>query len=161
VLLVLMGLPGAGKSTLARAVCRAVGFARVDRDAFPRARFTPAAKARATARAWREARRRLARRQHVVLDGMTFGSRAQRRQARRLARACGARCVEIWLDCPPALAQQRVRATRDHPARDRTPALVREVAARFAPVPRQTPRIDARLPPRAQLRLLRRLLRRR
>lgn len=156
-----MGLPGAGKSTLARAVCRAIGCARVDRDAFPRARFTPAEKARATARVWGETRRRLARRQDVVVDGMTFAIHAQRRQARQLARDLGARYVEIWLDCPVALAQQRVRAMQDHPARDRTPELVLEVAARFAPVSRQALRIDARLAPGAQLRLVRRRLGRR
>ena len=156
-LIVLIGLPGAGKSTLARALARERGTLHLDRDAirarrFPRARFTEDEKLAANAEAWRRARVALLRRREVIVDGMTFARRAPRAQARRLARACGTRCVEIFLQCPVELAIERVRRSPDHPAGDRDAALVREVARRFDPVSRSAVRLDGRRRPRALLR---------
>jgi predicted kinase len=159
-LIVLIGLPGAGKSTLARALSRTRRFARVDRDAlrlklFPDARFTDAEKRAANAEVWRQARRLLARRRSVVLDGMTFSRSAERRAARTLARGQGARCIEVFVNSSVALARQRVARSPDHPAGDRTAALVSAVARRFEPVSRQALRLDARASPRELLRRLR------
>lgn len=154
-----MGLPGAGKSRLARALCRARGWTRVDRDAiraslFPDGDAGPAEKAAANAALWRAVGALLRRRRSVVVDGMTFARVADRTRGRRLARRCGARCVEVWVDCPLPLAQARVRASRGHAAPDRTPCLVAEVAARFAPLARGVLRLDARQATRRQLRVL-------
>jgi hypothetical protein len=173
VLVVMMGLPGAGKSTLARALCRTRGYARVDRDAIRAAMFPPekkgsdpistkngsdpffaAQKAAANEAVWRAAAALLQQRRGVVIDGMTFASQAGRGRARALARRLRARCVEVLVECPVDLARRRVRRSRAHPARDRSASLVSEVAARFAPVSRGTIRVDAREPTRAQLRVL-------
>jgi predicted kinase len=148
VLVVLIGLPGAGKSTLARALCRRRGWSRVDRDAMP---VKDVRKQAANAEVWREVTSLLRRRRSVVVDGMTFASREQRARARAVARRCDARCVEAFLDCPVELARARVAADSGHPARDRTPALVDEVAGRFEPVSRRVLRLDARRPAAAAL----------
>lgn len=144
-----MGLPGAGKSTLARALARRAHLARVDRDAiradlFPHGCASVAEKRAANARVWREVGALLARGRGVVVDGMTFAARAQRAQARRIARRHGARCVELFLECPAALARERIATDGAHSAPDREPALVDRVARRFAAVSRATARLDAR-----------------
>lgn len=146
-----MGLPGAGKSTLARALQRRLGAARVDRDALRARRFpgepvTAAHKRVASAEVWREAAALLRARRSVIVDGMTFAGGADRRHAAALARRLRARCRAIYLDCPPELARRRVARALRHPASDRTPALVTEVAARFEPVGREALRLDATKP---------------
>lgn len=140
-LVVLVGLPGSGKSTLARRLCSREGPALVDRDVLPEKRESKAA---ANAAVFRQAAALLRRGRSVVIDGMTFARASERRRARQVARRCGARCVEIFLACPPALARERVRTDRGHPARDRTPALVDEVSRRFVPVGPDAVRLDAR-----------------
>lgn len=155
-----MGLPGAGKSTLARALCARRNVLHVNRDElrarlFPRGPFDDGARIAASALSFGVARRALLRRRSVVLDGMTFATLAQRRRARALARSSGARCVEVFLDCPVELARQRVGADARHPARDRRPQLVDEVATRFARVAPLALRLKAEQPVQ---RLLRRLL---
>ena len=163
ILVVLIGLPGAGKSTLARALARHCGFARIDRDAlraalFPGRRVTAAQKRAANAAVWRAVAVLLRERRSVVVDGMTFASAAQRRRARVLARRLRARCVEVFLDCPVALARERIAAGAAHPATDRSPALVGRVARRFEPVSRRAVRLDARQSRRELLRRLREAL---
>jgi predicted kinase len=150
-LILLMGLPGAGKSTLARALARRRGDARVDRDAL-RARLfrglpvTAERKRIANAAVWRRAARLLRARRSVIVDGMTLASAAERRHAHALARRLRARSLEIYLDCPPALACRRVLRAAAHPATDRSPALVAAVAQRFDPVAPDALRLDARRP---------------
>lgn len=149
-------MPGAGKSTLARALCRARPLTRVDRDAirrelFPDGRIDDFAKGAATRESFVRAAHELGRCRSVVMDGMTLASAAQRRQARELARRHGARCIEIFVQCPRALARERVARDAHHLAADRTPALVDDVARRFAPV-RRGVRLNAREPTRRQLR---------
>lgn len=151
-----MGLPGAGKSTLARALVRRAGLARVDRDAirarlFPRGRATPAEKRVANAAAWRAVSAQLERGRDVVVDGMSFASARERARGRAIARRHGARCVELYLECPVALARARVMRSGRHPAPDRTPDLVDRVARRFARVGPQAVRLDARSPARDAL----------
>lgn len=134
----MMGLPGAGKTTYARRISRRFGFLHIDRDEIRARKFAGIedgrAKATATAEAFRLARGALVARRSVVLDGMTFATHAARRRARMLARRCGAECVEVFIDTKPETAKARIKSGPSHPARDRTPALVDVVAARFARV---------------------------
>jgi len=146
VLVALVGLPGAGKSELARAITAEKSWPIVDRDAFPRASFDDAGKAEATEAALDAVREALLQGRSCVLDGMTLSSVKQRARVRGIARDCAAQAVLIWLDCPVDVAIARVAAQANHPARDRSAALVREVAARFAQPERDVLRLDARRP---------------
>ncbi len=145
----LVGLPGSGKSTLAGHLCARFGLALVDRDAlrtelFPDCRFTDAEKRAANAAVLERLRRHCAAGESCLVDGMTFGRWSERDAVRAIAAAHGAGFLMLWLDCPVEVAAARVGAA-PHPAKDRSAALVREVAGRFE-LPQDAVRIDATLP---------------
>lgn len=145
----LVGLPGSGKSTLAGYLCERFALKLIDRDAlraelFPDCRFTEAEKLAANQAVVARLERHSARGESCLVDGMTFGRQSERDAAHAAATEHGARFLMLWLDCPVEVAAARVEA-EPHPARDRTPALVREVAARFER-PTGTAHIDATLP---------------
>lgn len=151
----LMGLPGSGKSTLAAALSAHAGLAVLDRDAMRAAMFPPqlagiAEKPAATAALWQALRATLAGGHGAIIDGMTFASDANRRVAAGMAAAYAARWLAVELHVSLRIAQQRVRG-QAHSSRERSPRLVRQVAARFAPVGAQTLVIDGTLPLHAQL----------
>ena len=151
----LMGLPGSGKSALAaRLVTR--GFALIDRDAiraqlFPECAFTHAEKQAANQAVLEALRAHCIAGRESLLDGMTFGRRSEREAVRAIAAEHGFRFIALWLDCPVEVAAARV-AAQPHPAADRDPALVREVAARFER-PEEAVKLDATLPLDEMIRL--------
>lgn len=133
----LMGLPGSGKSTLAIALAERSGLTVLDRDAIRAAMFPPQIvgvdeKAAATAALWQALRAMLAGGHGAILDGMTFASVEHRHIAAGMAGAFGARWLGIELRVSLRTAQQRV-SDQTHTSKERTPKLVRQVAARFAP----------------------------
>lgn len=144
----LVGLPGSGKSVLAaRLVTR--GLALIDRDAiraqlFPECAFTHAEKRAANQAVLEALRAHCIAGRESLLDGMTFGRRSEREAVRAIAAKHGFRFIALWLDCPVEVAAARV-AAQPHPAADRDPALVREVAARFER-PEEAVKLDATLP---------------
>ena len=147
----LVGLPGAGKSEVARALERELGLHRIDRDAirvalFPRCAFSPAEKRAANHASLRALEVNCAMGRHSVLDGRTFSRLQERIDLERRIEAYGARAVAVWLNCPPGLARERVAAAVGHAAGDRTPDLVDSVAARFEPPQVGCIEIDARQP---------------
>jgi predicted kinase len=151
VAVVLMGLPGSGKSSLLREIRRQLPWAVVDRDAIRAAMFPQPVDGRAEKDAandavWAALAAYLRFGVSVFVDGMTFASQANRDRAAALAAAAGAGYREIWLDVPVAVCQARVAAQTDHPSPERSPALVAEVAARFAPVAAAALRLDGREP---------------
>ena len=82
-----------------------------------------------------------------LIDGMTFGRRSVREEFLAHAGACGACFVVLWLDCPAAVARDRVASDHTHVAADRVPGLVDRAAGYFeAPGPAAL-RIDGTLPP--------------
>jgi len=142
-LVALIGLPGAGKTELARAIAAETKWPIVDRDSFPRESLDDAAKAQATDAALAAARETLLQGTSCILDGMTLSSSQQRSRVRGIARECAAQAILVWLDCAVDVAIARVAAQADHPARDRSAALVREVAVRFEQPERDVLRLDA------------------
>ncbi len=145
----LMGLPGAGKSTLCRALSAGRGLTCLCRDQLRRALFGshPGDDARlATEHYLRERMvEHLRQRESVLLDGMTFANTADRLVYAALTQQGGGVWLPVLIHVPLAVARARVAldcAHGGHPAADRSPALVEQVHRRFAPVGPQVLVID-------------------
>jgi predicted kinase len=159
-LAIFCGLPGSGKTTLARPFADAQGWAYVSRDEIRGSLFASDPpevwKPKANLETERCARAALARGESVVVDGATFAAAALRARFEQAALDHGARFVTVWVDCPIDEAIRRVAASNaGHPAAaERNADRVREVAARFeAPV--DALRLDATQPVAALMAALR------
>ena len=114
-LVVLAGLPGAGKSTLARALADRLPDARIlDRDAVRDALFDPAdataAERTVTFTALLDATRyHLSRGRVVILDGVPFLRRHERGPLREVVADTGAFLAHVVCDVPVAVAEGRER----------------------------------------------------
>lgn len=149
-----MGLPGAGKSVVARAIEDQLGLRRVCRDQiraamFPRCNYSYIEK--------RAAFRSLLLALDIncmmgvgsVIDGMTFSRRSELDRVAELVAKHGIVTIPLLVECPVELARERVArdmATNRHLAGDRTPETVNDVMARRDPPPEGTLIVDATLP---------------
>jgi predicted kinase len=143
-----MGLPGAGKSTVARHLLAELPLHLVDRDRiraalFPRCEFTQAEKDAANAAVLAAVSANCELGRASLVDGMTFARASDLDALRGSAAARGFDLLPLFLDCPVELARARIAADRAHRAGDRTPALADSVADRFEAPPADTVRIAA------------------
>lgn len=155
VVVVLIGLPGAGKTCVAEALERELGLHRICRDGiraamFPRCEFSPAEKKAANQAALRALEVNCALGRNSVLDGRTFSKLRERLEIEDHTQRWGARTIAVWIDCPVELARARVAQSGPHPAGDRSVDLVDLVASRFDPPAAGCLVVDAR-PPRAEM----------
>jgi predicted kinase len=148
-----MGLPGAGKSTVARAIEQELRMRRVCRDAiraamFPRCDHSFVEKRAAFRSVLLALEINCALEASSVVDGMTFSRRDDYERVAALAAEHGAEILPLLVACTPAQARERIArdASIDHPAGDRRPALVDEVAARFEAPPPHAVSVDASQP---------------
>jgi predicted kinase len=151
VVVIVVGLPGAGKSALAAHLEAVFGLRRVCRDRvraamFPRCRYTPTEKRAALRAVLLAVEVNLALGESSVVDGMTLSRERDRAKFAELAARAGAGLLTLWLDVPAALACTRVAADAgNHLAADRDAALVAAVQERFE-APAGAAWIDGSLP---------------
>ncbi len=136
--IVLAGLPGAGKSSLAAAIADRLPDVRIlDKDEVRHALFAPcdytAAERDITLSVMLDAARyHLGRGRIVIFDGLTFSRRTQVAAAEDVARESDGFAAVIVCDVPVEVAIERCEhdaADGSHPARNREGDLVRRVAA--------------------------------
>jgi predicted kinase len=140
----LAGLPGTGKSTLARAVSARLSGAVLDKDRVREALFPGAmtdytreqddlcVRAMLEAAAYLTARSGTA---FIFFDGRTFSRHDQIDEVVQAAEGAGARWRILHVTCADAVAETRLsRADPENPARNRDVALYRQVKASFEPI---------------------------
>ncbi len=144
-ILALAGLPGTGKSTLARELARELGAPLLDKDRVRAALFAPAEIEYSREQddlvmecVWRalefHARRGV---EAVVLDGRTYSRKTQVEELRRQAARLGARLALI--ECVAAPETVYARLARDaaagtHPAGNRSLELYERLSAESEPI---------------------------
>jgi len=146
------GLPGTGKSTLARAIADRLGAAVLDKDRVRGALF-PGALTDYTAqqdelcmRAMLEAAAyltELKRVEYIFFDGRTFSQRGQIEVVLLAAARAGARWRIVHVTCADAVAEERLaRSDPSHPAKNRDAALYRRIKQQFEPITQANLEVD-------------------
>lgn len=149
-----MGLPGAGKSVVARAIETELGLRRICRDRiraamFPNCNYSFIEKRAAYRSLLLALEINCMLRAGSVIDGMTFSRRSELDRVAEIAARHRIATIPVLVECPPDLARQRVArdlATGRHVALDRTPETVNDVLARREPPPEGTLVIDGTMP---------------
>jgi adenylylsulfate kinase len=146
-LIAMAGLPGTGKSTLARRLAQALPAIVLDKDAVRAALFPPSEIEYSTPQddlcvdvMLKVAGYILARdaRKHVILDGRTFSRRYQVDVVRAFAQDVGAALAFIECVCSDETVRQRLErdvAEGVHPAANRNFGMYLSVKARSEPIP--------------------------
>ncbi len=149
------GLPGTGKSTLARALADCLGAAILDKDRVRAALFPGALtdysadqdqlcmRAMLAAAAYLTTRRAAI---YIFFDGRTFSMRGQIEEVLLVATQAGARWRILHVTCVDAVAEERLaRNDPGHPAKNRDPALYRRIKQHFEPILQPNLEVDTTL----------------
>jgi predicted kinase len=149
------GLPGTGKSTLARALADRLGAAVLDKDRVRAALFPGALtdyseqqdqlclRAMLEAAAYLTERKRV---DYVFFDGRTFSRQTQIEEVLVAAERARARSRIVHVGCADAVAEERLRHTDpSNPAQNRDPALYRRIQQHFEPITQAKLEVDTTL----------------
>ncbi len=149
------GLPGTGKSTLARALAERLSAAVLDKDRVRAALFPDALTDYSTeqdqlcVRALLEAAVYLTERRrvkYIFFDGRTFSTQEQIEGVLLVAKQAGARWRILHVTCADAVAEERLaRNDPAHPAKNRGPALYRRIKQHFEPIRQPKLEVDTTL----------------
>jgi len=165
IVIALAGLPGTGKSTLARALAPVLGAPILDKDEVRAELFAlheidySREQDEACMRAIHDRVAELASREpqagpaHVILDGRTYSRREQVQALRDLAFRIGAPLLLVECTCSEAVALERLAhdaARGGHPAANRGPELYRRLRASADPLPEPRLLIDTGQTPLAE-----------
>jgi predicted kinase len=148
---VLLGLPGAGKTTLAEGLMRRFGARLVSRDEIRRCMFRPctftdAEKAAAFSAVLGAVRTNCALGHLSIVEGMPFSRRGEYEAVAAAAAAHGRSTMAILLKIDPAVAAERIASepsAQRAMAADRDTTLPFTVHARFRHPPPSTLELDA------------------
>ena len=151
----LAGLPGTGKSTMARALVKRMPAVVLDKDRIRGALFEgvltdyTAEQDQVCMRAMLEAAAYLTERrrvEYIFFDGRTFSFRAQIEEVLLAAANAGARWRILHVTCADAVAEERLsRSDPAHPAQNRDPALYRRIKQQFEPILHEKLQVDTTL----------------
>ena len=145
-IVIMAGLPGTGKSTLARALAQRLPGAVLDKDAIRAALFQPAHVEYSLAQddfcqeiMLQTAAYLLAKdaELHVLLDGRTFSRRYQRERVIEFCMQVGSTSATLECVCAEQTALRRLAeavAQNTHPAANRTPELYRQIRKTWEPI---------------------------
>jgi predicted kinase len=149
------GLPGTGKSSLARALAERLSAAILDKDRVRGALFPGALtdysaeqdqlcmRAMLEAAAYLTERRQV---EYIFFDGRTFSTQGQIEEVLLAAKQAGARWCILHVTCADAIAEERLaRNDPDHPAKNRDPALYRRIKQHFEPIRQLKLEVDTTL----------------
>jgi len=149
------GLPGTGKSTLARVMARRLGAAVLDKDGVRGALFPGeltdfsteqdqlCMRAMVQAAVYLTERRRV---KYIFFDGRPFSKQTQIEEVLRAAEGAGACWRILHLRCADAVAEGRLAAhDPGHPAQNRDPSLYHRIKQGFEPIVQAKLEVDTTL----------------